>query len=140
MIHDHQLLARDAVALQSLKAKNTELQEQKVDLGRTVEMLQREVSALKKLPRGRSAEVLRADPVQRNPPPRRVSADSPGVAAPASLADCDTVPKKRAFVKKMMKTAWDGYHEHAWVRHPTHSLAKYTRCFSNAIDCATAGV
>jgi hypothetical protein len=38
------------------------------------------------------------------------------VPAPLTVDACETVAQKRAFIKRMMKTAWDGYHEHAWVR------------------------
>jgi hypothetical protein len=37
------------------------------------------------------------------------------VPAPESVDDCITVSQKQAYIKKMMKVAWDGYHDHAWV-------------------------
>lgn len=74
------------------------------------------------VPRPRPAAVrTSASPVasDRSSPVKRPDPADAGeeVPAPATLDGCETVSQKRAFIKRMMKTAWDGYHEHAWVWH-----------------------
>jgi hypothetical protein len=100
-------------------------------------VLVREIAAVKRLSHGQPALGAHAEAAEHVPvnagmaplpgkaaprprPARAMAAAAAGgadgtVPAPESVDDCITVSQKQAYIKKMMKVAWDGYHDHAWV-------------------------
>eukprot|EP00037_Helgoeca_nana_P001424 m.26783 g.26783 ORF g.26783 m.26783 type:complete len:605 (-) comp11841_c0_seq1:100-1914(-) len=134
--HDHALLTQDATRLKSLETVNDQLRRANAALSERKDVLVREIAAVKRLSHGQPALGAHAEAAEHVPvnagmaplpgkaaprprPARAMAAAAAGgadgtVPAPESVDDCITVSQKQAYIKKMMKVAWDGYHDHAW--------------------------